>query len=100
MLKQLVTKVLGTRFDRELKRIQPIVDAIHRHEERLRGLGDAEVQAQTAKFRGVIAQRRAITAEWSACAGRNTPAPTPERLRLDADLGKAEAAQDGCSRSG
>src|SRR2546426_756947 len=34
MLKSLVTKVVGTRFQRELKRIQPLVDAIHRHEER------------------------------------------------------------------
>ena len=41
MLKSLVTKVVGTRFQRELKRIQPLVDAIHRHEERLKGVPDA-----------------------------------------------------------
>ena len=49
MLKQLVTvlrelvtvlktagrAVFGTRFDRELKKIQPLIDAIHEHEQRL-----------------------------------------------------------------
>src|SRR5262245_37608938 len=57
MLKQLVTKVLGTRFERELKRIQPVVDAIRKHEERLKALPDADIQAQTAKFREVLQQR-------------------------------------------
>ena len=31
MMKTLMTAVFGTRFDRERKRIQPIVDQIHRH---------------------------------------------------------------------
>ena len=45
------TRIFGTRFDRELKRIQPIVDAIRGHEARLKDIGDAELQAQTARFR-------------------------------------------------
>ncbi len=57
MLKSLVTKVVGTRFQRELKRIQPLVDAIHRHEERLKGVPDADVQHQTERFRELIAER-------------------------------------------
>src|SRR5256884_5436764 len=57
MLKSLITKVVGTRFQRELKRIQPLVDAIHRHEERLKGVPDADVQGQTDRFRGLIAER-------------------------------------------
>lgn len=32
MLKSLITKVFGTRFDREVKKVQPLVDAIKRHE--------------------------------------------------------------------
>ena len=51
------TKIFGTRFDRELKRVQPIVDAIHEHELRLKDFTDAELQAQTGKFRETIAQR-------------------------------------------
>ncbi len=35
MIKNLMTAVFGTRFDRERRRIQPMVDAIHAEEERL-----------------------------------------------------------------
>jgi preprotein translocase subunit SecA len=51
MIKTLMTSVFGTRFDRERKRIQPIVDQIHRHEERLKDLGEDELKAQTHRFR-------------------------------------------------
>ncbi|MBE0593539.1 MAG: preprotein translocase subunit SecA, partial [Gemmatimonadales bacterium] len=57
MLKKLVTKVIGTRFERELKRIQPVIDAIHEHERRLGALTDDEIQAQTSKFRDVLQDR-------------------------------------------
>ena len=36
-----MTAVFGTRFDRERKRIQPVVDQIHDHEERLKRLSEA-----------------------------------------------------------
>jgi preprotein translocase subunit SecA len=51
MIKTLMTSVFGTRFDRERKRIQPIVDQIHGHEERLKDLTDDELKAQTLRFR-------------------------------------------------
>ena len=51
MIKTLMTSVFGTRFDRERKRIQPIVDQIHRHEERLKDLSEDELKAQTPRFR-------------------------------------------------
>jgi preprotein translocase subunit SecA len=57
MIKTLVTSVFGTRFDRERKRIQPIVDEIHRHEERLKDLSEAELKAQTPRFRERLAER-------------------------------------------
>jgi preprotein translocase subunit SecA len=57
MLKKLVTKVIGTRFERELKRIQPIVDEILRHEKRLGTLPEEEIQAQTAKFRETLEEQ-------------------------------------------
>ncbi len=94
MIKQLVTKVLGTRFARELKRVQPTVDAIHRHEARLKELSDAEVQAQTAAFRERIAQRTAaLAAEVARLRQAKHDCPdADERLRLDAELSKAETA--------
>jgi preprotein translocase subunit SecA len=53
----LITKVLGTRFTRELKHLRPIVDEIHRHEAALRELPDAEIRGRTARFRERIAER-------------------------------------------
>ena len=42
------TKLFGTRFDRELKRVQPIIDAIHTHEARLKDLSESELQETCA----------------------------------------------------
>jgi preprotein translocase subunit SecA len=92
MLKRLVTKVMGTRFERELKRIQPIVDAIHEHEERLKGLSDADLQAQTVTFRGRLAERvGALTAEVARLKQEKHECPDAEqRVVLDRRLGEAE----------
>jgi preprotein translocase subunit SecA len=60
MLKTLLTKVFGTRFDREVKKIQPIVDAIKAHEKTLADYSEEQLKAQTPKFRGIIAERTAI----------------------------------------
>ena len=57
MIKTLMTSVFGTRFDRERKRIQPIVDQIHGHEERLKQLEEAELKAQTPRFRERLGTR-------------------------------------------
>ncbi|MGH7528245.1 MAG: DEAD/DEAH box helicase, partial [Gemmatimonadales bacterium] len=57
MIKSLMTAVFGTRFERERKRIQPVVDAIHRHEERLNELGEDELKAQTTRFRERLTER-------------------------------------------
>ena len=56
-LPTLVTKILGTRFTRELKHLRPIVDAIHRHEEALQTMPEDGLRAQTARFRERIAER-------------------------------------------
>ena len=54
---QLVSKVFGTRFARELRRLRPIVDAIHRHEATLGAWPDAEIQRQTERFRARLGER-------------------------------------------
>ncbi len=56
-LPAIVTKVLGTRFTRELKHLRPIVDEIHRHEARLKDESSEEIQAQTRRFRDRIAEQ-------------------------------------------
>ncbi|MGH7606026.1 MAG: preprotein translocase subunit SecA, partial [Gemmatimonadales bacterium] len=94
MAKQWFTKLFGTRFDRELKRIQPIVDAIHAHEARLQDLSDETLRAQTAKFRGSIAERTgplAAEAERLKRAKHDCPDPA-ERAALGDQLGRADRA--------
>ena len=59
MLKKLIGTIFGTRHDREQKRVQPIVDEINVHYERLRTISEADLRRQTAKFRGIIAERTA-----------------------------------------
>ena len=88
------TRIFGTRFNRELKRIQPIVDAIHGHEVRLKDVPDGELQAQTARFREVLAERTgALHAEVERLkqAKHDCPDPT-ERANLSDQLRKAEEA--------
>ncbi len=57
MIKTLVERVFGTRQAREVKRLTPMVEEIHRQEERLRGLSEEELKAQTAVFRSRIADK-------------------------------------------
>ncbi len=57
MIKNLMTAVFGSRFDRERKRIQPVVEAIHAHEERLKDLSEEQLKAQTAVFRQRLEER-------------------------------------------
>ncbi|HEU5466896.1 MAG TPA: preprotein translocase subunit SecA [Gemmatimonadales bacterium] len=90
--KALVQKVFGTRFSRELKRIQPLVNQIHEHERRLKSLSDAEIQGQTAKFRGILAEQVGpLQAEVDRLKKAKHDCPdVEERLALDRDLAKAE----------
>ncbi|MGH7529133.1 MAG: preprotein translocase subunit SecA, partial [Gemmatimonadales bacterium] len=86
------TRLFGTRFDRELKRIQPIVDAIHAHEARLKDLTDGALQAQTGGFRERIAQGTgALAAEVERLRQAKHDCPDPvERADLGDQLGRAE----------
>ena len=56
MLGALVKKVIGTKNDRELKRLWPLVDEINSLEERVQKLTDAELQARTAEFKEKLDQ--------------------------------------------
>ncbi|HEY2066359.1 MAG TPA: preprotein translocase subunit SecA, partial [Gemmatimonadaceae bacterium] len=88
MFKRVLTTFLGTRHERERKRIQPILDAIHEHEERLARASDEEIRGQTAKFRALIAERTAALEARAAelREGKRTAADAAERERLDNEL--------------
>jgi preprotein translocase subunit SecA len=94
MLKTLLTKVFGTRFDREVKKIQPIVDAIKRHEEVLRNFTDEELKAQTPKFRARIAELTGAVQGQLAQhrQARHDCADPVERDRLDEKVHELEAS--------
>jgi preprotein translocase subunit SecA len=91
-IQQLVTKVLGSRFQRELKRLRPIVDAIKRHEETLKTLGDDAIRQQTAVFRARIAERLGQLDQEVARlkAAKHACADPDERDQLDKELFEAE----------
>jgi preprotein translocase subunit SecA len=100
-IQQLVTKVLGSRFSRELKRLRPFVEEIHLHEERLRGLSDEAIRGQTAAFRARISEalgelRREVERLKAAKHGCADP---DERDRLDRELleRERELARDTAS---
>ena len=92
MLKSLVRAVFGTRHQRELKRLQPIVAEINREFERLKGLSDDELKAQTERFRAAIreatAQAEAELADLRA--RRRASEDASERESLSQQIGAAE----------
>ena len=92
MIKRLMTAVLGTRFDRERKRLEPVVEQIKRHEEQLAGLSDAELRAQTDRFRARIAERTGgVRDELEAVrAAKHACADPAEREALETRFGDLE----------
>ncbi len=94
MVQSWFTKIVGTRFQRELKRIRPIVDAIHRHEERLHTLSDPELQAQTPKLQGLVRERTGtLAAEVERLKREKHDCPdATERASLSEQLSQAEGA--------
>ncbi len=94
MLKKLLGSVFGTRHERERKRVQPIVAEITEIGKRLTSLSDAELQGQTAKFRGMLAERSAELASRIAelKEQKKLAADAAERERLDNELSGLDGA--------
>src|SRR5262249_39930776 len=59
LINTLISKVIGTKNEREVKRIQPLVERIGALEAELERLSDAELRAKTEGFRKRIADRLA-----------------------------------------
>jgi preprotein translocase subunit SecA len=93
MFKTLVTKVLGTRFERELKRIQPVVDAILEHETRLKGLSDTgDPGADGGLLRARGGARGTLTAEVERLKQVKHDCPDADQsVALDGKLREAES---------
>ena len=59
MLKSLISKVFGTRHERDAKKLWPIVDEINEIAEGLQRLSEEELRGQTEKLRGMVRERTA-----------------------------------------
>lgn len=55
-MKGILAKIFGTKHDREMKRIRPLVVAINELEPKLRALDDAQLRAKTVEFRERLAR--------------------------------------------
>ncbi|MBL7665688.1 MAG: preprotein translocase subunit SecA [Bacteriovoracaceae bacterium] len=51
MLNQIIRKVFGTKQDRDLKALKPIVDAVNALEPKMKAMSDEQLKGQTAKLR-------------------------------------------------
>ena len=60
MLGRIVTKVFGSKHDREVKRLWPVVEEINRFAESYATLSDDELRAKTEEFRGRLAEGEAL----------------------------------------
>src|SRR5574337_766024 len=60
MFMKLVSKVVGTKNERELKRIKPMVAAINELEPKLKALSDDDLRGKTTEFRERIAQGASV----------------------------------------
>jgi preprotein translocase subunit SecA len=88
MLKRVINAVLGSRHDRERKKIQPIVDEINEQYARLKSISDEELRAQTAKFRDILRERTGTLEARVADLKeqKRGAADIVERDRIDAEL--------------
>jgi len=50
-MKNLLTKIFGTKHERDAKKMQPLVDEINEHFAKLQGLSEDELKAKTDEFR-------------------------------------------------
>jgi preprotein translocase subunit SecA len=56
MITNLLKKIVGTKNEREIKRIQPIVDQINSFDQRMLALSDADLKALTPEFKERLAK--------------------------------------------
>ncbi|MDP9348741.1 MAG: preprotein translocase subunit SecA, partial [Gemmatimonadota bacterium] len=92
MLTKVIHALFGTRHQRELKRLYPLVDQINQEWERLQHVSEEELRGQTDKFRAII---REATAELDAeldelRAQKRRSESAAEREALSERIGEVE----------
>ena len=92
MFKRVINAVIGSRHERERKKIQPIVDEINEHYARLQTVSDDELRAQTAKLREIIRERTGELEQRVAelKEAKRGASDAVERERIDNELSGAD----------
>ncbi|MFQ5528888.1 MAG: preprotein translocase subunit SecA, partial [Gemmatimonadota bacterium] len=92
MLKGIINTVMGTRFEREMKKLQPIVNEILEYEQQLATVSEQELKSHTEAFRALIRERtEAIEAEIAERREKRRHTEEPaERERLTHRIAEAE----------
>ena len=92
MFKRVINAVIGTRHERERKKIQPIVDEINEEWARLQKVSEEELRGQTAKLRETIRERTGeLEARVASLKEQKRNASDPaERERIDNELSGAD----------
>jgi preprotein translocase subunit SecA len=92
MFKRVINAVIGSRHERDRKKIQPIVDEINEQYARLQGVSDEELRGQTAKFREIIRQRTGDLERQvvELREQKRDASDIVERDRIDVELGGAD----------
>ena len=57
---KMIEKVFGTHSERELKRIEPIVDKIESYRDTMRALSDEELRGKTKEYKKRLAEGEMI----------------------------------------
>ena len=73
MFKALVQKIVGTKNERELKRLRPRVDVISALEPEMQRLGEADIKARTVELRGRVAGASAENGDLKAVLDETLP---------------------------
>ncbi len=54
MLNNVMKKIFGTKQDRDIKAMRPLLNQVNSYKEQMAKLSDQELQAQTSKFKGLL----------------------------------------------
>ncbi|MFQ5738086.1 MAG: preprotein translocase subunit SecA [Acidobacteriota bacterium] len=95
MVQTLLTKIFGTKHERDVKRMQPLVQAVNPLEPDVQRLSDAELAERFQRFREQVQRRLAPVAEEEQRAAEEPePDPTQQQLQQEARLRKRRQAEE------
>ncbi|MBI4531545.1 MAG: preprotein translocase subunit SecA, partial [Candidatus Latescibacteria bacterium] len=91
MFGRLITKVFGSKYERDIKRIQPIVSEINRNYEAYHDLSDGALRGKTDEFRMRIEARTGgLNVQLEELTRALKESPAEEHERIEADLHEVE----------